>query len=66
MARAIFYMHQISGTCAGMCTFNRTHQMERTDKPYFYNSIIFSYEIWSSFFTTCKLSSQHNVCEFES
>ena len=28
---AIFYVHQTSSTCAGMCTCNHTHQMEKTD-----------------------------------
>ena len=31
VARAIFYMHQTSGACAGVCAFNRTHQMEKTE-----------------------------------
>ena len=30
MIRAIFYMHQISGACAGMCTGNLTHQLKNT------------------------------------
>ena len=31
--RNIFYMHQISGTCAGVCTCDCTHQMEKTVFP---------------------------------
>ena len=31
MARDIFYTHQISGACAGVCACNRTYQMEKTD-----------------------------------
>ena len=27
---AIFHKHQISGACAGVCTCNCTHQMEKT------------------------------------
>ena len=27
---AIFYMHQTSGTCAGMIVYNQMHQMEKT------------------------------------
>ena len=27
---AIFYMHQTSGACAGMCTCDHMHQMEKT------------------------------------
>ena len=26
-----FYMHQIRGACAGMCTCNCSHQMEKTE-----------------------------------
>ena len=33
MARAIFYTHQISGACAGVCSCDRTHQMEKTGAP---------------------------------
>ena len=33
-------------------------------RPDLYNSIKFSYEIWSSFFASIKLSSPHNVCKF--
>ena len=33
MARAIFYTHQTSGTCAGVCACDRTHQMEKTALP---------------------------------
>ena len=29
-ARAIFYTHQTSGACAGLCAGNRMHQMEKT------------------------------------
>ena len=29
---AIFYIHQTSGTCAGMCVCDCKHQMEKTDK----------------------------------
>ena len=29
MVRPIFYMHQNSGTCAGVCLSNRTHQMKK-------------------------------------
>ena len=28
---AIFYSHQTSGTCAGMCACNGIHQMEKTE-----------------------------------
>ena len=28
---AIFYMHQISGTCTGVCGCDRMHQMEKTE-----------------------------------
>ena len=28
---AIFYMHHISGICAGKCPFCRTNQMEKFD-----------------------------------
>ena len=31
MACAIFYMHQTSGVCAGVCMCDRMHQMEKTD-----------------------------------
>ena len=31
MAHAIFYMHQTSGACAGVCACDHTHQMEKTD-----------------------------------
>ena len=31
MARAIFYTHQTSGVCAGMCACDRTHQIEKTE-----------------------------------
>ena len=31
MAHAIFYMHQTSGACTGVCTCNHTHQIEKTD-----------------------------------
>ena len=27
---AIFYMNQTGGTCAGVCTCNHRHQMEKT------------------------------------
>ena len=27
---AIFYMHQTSGACAGVCTCDHTHQMDKT------------------------------------
>ena len=30
MVHAIFYTHQASGACAGMCACDRTHQMEKT------------------------------------
>ena len=30
MMCAIFYMHQISGGCAGMCRGNLTHQLKNT------------------------------------
>ena len=30
MARAIFYTHQTSGACIGVCTWGCTHQMEKT------------------------------------
>ena len=30
MIRAIFYMHQDSGACAGMCTCNCAYQMKKT------------------------------------
>ena len=30
---AIFYLHQTSGTCAGMCACYRMHQMEKTVLP---------------------------------
>ena len=30
MIGAIFYMHQISGACAGMCMGNLTHQLKNT------------------------------------
>ena len=29
MAVAIFYTHQTSGTCAGMCMCDHTHQMDK-------------------------------------
>ena len=29
---AIFYMHQTSDVCAGMCVYDHTHQMEKTAK----------------------------------
>ena len=32
MPHAIFYMHQTSDVCAGVCRCNRTHQMEKTAK----------------------------------
>ena len=35
MVRAIFYTHQTSGACAGVCACDRTYQMERTDKQQF-------------------------------
>ena len=31
MARATFYKHQTSGACAGLCTCDRTHQMEKIE-----------------------------------
>ena len=31
MARAIFYVHQTGGVCAGVCACNPTQQMEKTD-----------------------------------
>ena len=31
----IFYTHQANGTCAGMCTCNRTHQMEKTETGWY-------------------------------
>ena len=31
VARAIFYMHQTSGACAGECACDRTHQMEKIE-----------------------------------
>ena len=31
MACAIFYTHQTSGACAGVCACDRTHQMEKTE-----------------------------------
>ena len=31
-ARAIFYTHQTSGACAGVCECDCTHQMNKTDK----------------------------------
>ena len=31
MACAIFYTHQTSGTCAGVCACDRTHQMKKTE-----------------------------------
>ena len=30
MVHAIFYMHQISGTCASMCMCDHRHQMDKT------------------------------------
>ena len=30
MAHVTFYTHQTVGMCAGMCTGDRTHQMEKT------------------------------------
>ena len=30
MAHAIFYTYQSSGTCAGMCTCDCMHEMEKT------------------------------------
>ena len=30
MARAVSYMHQTSGACAGLCACDRTHEMEET------------------------------------
>ena len=30
VARAIFYTHQTSGACAGVCACNRTHKMNKT------------------------------------
>ena len=30
MVRAIFYMHETSGICAGVCVCNHTYQMEKT------------------------------------
>ena len=30
MARAIFYTHQTSGACAGICPFNCMHEMDKT------------------------------------
>ena len=32
MARAIIYMHETSGACAGMCACDRMHKMEKTGK----------------------------------
>ena len=32
MAHAIFYMHQTSGVCVGMCMCDCTHQIEKTAK----------------------------------
>ena len=29
--RPILYTHQTSGTCAGVCAYDRTHQMEKTE-----------------------------------
>ena len=37
MERTIFYTHQTSGACAGVCACNRTHQMERTDSQVIIN-----------------------------
>ena len=34
MAHAIFYIHQTGGACAGMCTCNNTHHIERTENPH--------------------------------
>ena len=33
MARAVFYMHEDIGACAGLCSSDRTHQMEKTGTP---------------------------------
>ena len=30
MRHAVFYTHQTSGACAGVCTCKCTHQMEKT------------------------------------
>ena len=30
MVAAIFYTHQTTGACAGVCACDRTHQMEKT------------------------------------
>ena len=30
----IFYMHQTSGVCAGVCACDRMHQMEKTAIPH--------------------------------
>ena len=30
VARAVSYMHQTSGACAGLCACDRTHEMEET------------------------------------
>ena len=31
VACAIFYMHQTSGTCTGMCACNHIHQIEKSE-----------------------------------
>ena len=48
MARATFYKHETSGTCAGSCACNRTHQM---DKTVLMNKALFSLEALREFKT---------------
>ena len=48
MARATFYTHETSGTCAGACACNRTHQM---DKTVLMNNALFSLEALGEFKT---------------
>ena len=38
LVRAIFYTHQTSGPCAGVCTGNCMHQMEKIDCSYKINT----------------------------
>ena len=43
---AIFYTHQTSGMCAGVCMCDRLHQMEKTVSPvsFMVNQFLYYYE----------------------
>ena len=46
MACAIFYTHQTSGMCPGMCACDCMHQMEKSEATEIYLKHSFIYLIW--------------------